>query len=143
MKNSYITKLFIAITFFMLSQFAQAETMEVVVFNTKNNVTDQQVTNTATLMLKTMRSWDGFMSRELVKVGDGKWIDVVHWKNPEAAILAQEKAMKSEVCLAFFSLIDEKLQQFYHGEIVLKQNKNMPGHLSSSNTPPGIPPPSH
>ena len=120
MKKSFLTKCITVTTLFILSQFAQAETMEVVIFNIKSNVTSQEVMDSAKLMRETMHSWDGFMSRELVKVGDGKWIDIVHWKNLEAATLAQEKAMKSEVCLTFFNLIDEKQQQFYHGEIRLK-----------------------
>ena len=122
MNTSSLTKFFTATTFLLLSQFAQAETMEVVVFNTKSNITNQQVTNAAKLMLETLQSWDGFQSRELVLVGDEKWIDIIHWKNLESATMAQEKAMKNKICLAFFSLIDEKQQQFYHGEIVLKQH---------------------
>ena len=104
-----------------ISHLVKAETMEVVVFNTKGEVSSQQLIHSANLMQETLRSWDGFISRELVQVSETKWIDVVHWKNLATAKSAQEKAMKSTVCLTFFNLIDNKQQQFHHGEIVLKQ----------------------
>lgn len=121
MRNSTLVKCLLVIILYVMSYSTRAETIEVVVFNLKNNVTSQQVTSAAKQMLGTISGWDGFISRELVKVSSEKWIDIVHWKSLEAARSAQEKALKSDVCLAFFSLIDEKQQQFYHGEIVLKQ----------------------
>lgn len=122
MKNSFFNKLFTIVTLLVLSQLTSAETMEVVVFNVKSNVTNQQVINSAKPIKEIMRGWDGFISRELVKVGQGKWIDIVHWENIESAKIAQQKAMENDVCLKFFNLIDEKQMQFYHGELVLTQN---------------------
>ena len=113
---------FVIMISLLLSQLVKAETVEVVVFKTKDTISSSQLIHSASLMQETLRKWDGFISRELVKVSDTTWIDVVHWENQSAAKSAQEKAMKSSVCLTFFNLIDNKQQQFYHGEILLKQN---------------------
>jgi len=114
---------FIFMVMFLIAPLVQAETIEIVIFNTKESVSAEQLIKSAQNMRTTLATWEGYQSRELVDLGEGKWADVVHWDNMESATLAQEKAMKSEVCLSFFALIDDQQQQFYHGNISLKQTQ--------------------
>jgi hypothetical protein len=95
------------------------QSIEVVHFTSNKEVTDSQLIEAAQNMLSTLQSWDGFIKRELVKVSDQQWIDVVYWKDNKAAMSAQENAMKSEICLAYFSLMTASEEQMYHGNIVL------------------------
>jgi hypothetical protein len=95
------------------------QAIEVVHFTSNKEVTDSQLIDAAQNMLSTLQSWDGFIKRELVKVSDKKWIDVVYWKDNKVAMTAQENAMKSEICLAYFSLMTVGEEQMYHGNVVL------------------------
>jgi hypothetical protein len=107
--------------FILFTANSYAETVEVVVFSAKDGVSDMSILESAEGMLDTMKKWDGFISRELIKVGNGKWIDVVHWSDPESAESAQHRAMESDSCLLFFSLLEDADQQIYHGDKVLIQ----------------------
>ena len=95
--------------------------MEVVHFQSNVDVTSIQLIEAAQAMLATLQGWSGFISRELVEIGDGKWIDVVHWQSSEDAMAVQEKAMQTPVCLNYFSLMTVSEEQMFHGNIVLKQ----------------------
>ena len=108
---------------FIFSANLYAEIVEVVVFSAKEGVSDERVLGAAEGMLDTMKKWDGFISRELIRVGGGKWIDVVHWRDIASAEAAQHKAMDSDLCLLFFSLLDDTNQQVYHGDKLLSQAK--------------------
>lgn len=69
-------------------------------------------------MEETIKSWDGFINRELVDLGNGKWIDILHWQDTASA---QEKAMHSEIFSTVFSLIKEENMQMHHGDQKLMQ----------------------
>lgn len=94
---------------------------EVVIFEARNTVTNETLLTAAKSMEKTIQSWEGFINRELVELGNGKWIDIVHWQDMASAQAAQEKAMHSEICLTFFSLIKEENMQMFHGHQKLMQ----------------------
>jgi len=87
----------------LTSPLSYAETVEVVIFDNKENVNREHLLKSADAMLSTLQNWPGYISRELVEVSADKWIDIVHRKNETAAIQAQEKAMKSEVYLTSFN----------------------------------------
>ncbi|MCP4320587.1 MAG: hypothetical protein GY951_09475 [Psychromonas sp.] len=103
-------------------QITTQPALEVVHFQSNPEVTDSQRTEAANNMLETLQSWTGFIKRELIKVSDNQWIDVVHWTDSEAAMMAQESAMQSEACLGFCSLMTVSEEQMYHGNIVLTLN---------------------
>jgi len=94
---------------------------EVVIFESKSSVSRQALMQAAGAMENTLKSWNGFLNRELVDLGDSKWIDIVHWSDMASAQAAQEKAMKSEICLTFFALIKDENMQMFHGDQVLLQ----------------------
>jgi len=95
--------------------------LEVVHFTSNPEVSDEQLITAATAMREILQSWPGFIKRELIKVKDKHWIDVVHWSNSETAMAAQQSAMQSKVCVAYFALMTASEEQMFHGNIVLSQ----------------------
>ncbi|EMJ97658.1 antibiotic biosynthesis monooxygenase family protein [Leptospira alstonii] len=50
---------------------------------------------------------EGFIRRELLKGPDNRWVDLVYWKNKEAAEKAMENASVSSACSQYFNLMTE------------------------------------
>ena len=48
----------------------------------------------------------GLLRRELVRTGDGKYLDIVQFRNIEDAKAIIEKEKESAACHAFFSVMD-------------------------------------
>jgi heme-degrading monooxygenase HmoA len=114
-----ILKLNVILILLLFSTALSADTVEIVVFSVKAGVSDEGLLHTASQMQATIESWDGFISRDLVRIGNDKWVDIVHWRDMDSAISAQQKAMESDTCLNFFSLLDDSKQEIYHGELFL------------------------
>jgi hypothetical protein len=53
----------------------------------------------------------GFLRRETLRLGDGRYADLVHWRSRAEADAAMEKAMTSQACAAFFSVMDMASQE--------------------------------
>lgn len=47
----------------------------------------------------------GFVRRELVRKGEGEYVDIVHWRSIEDARALMEKVEGSPACQAFFSVM--------------------------------------
>lgn len=52
-----------------------------------------------------LRQQPGFVCRELLRGTDGEWIDLVHWRDAEAAQAAMARAAESPVCHTYFALM--------------------------------------
>lgn len=100
---------------------ALAETTEVVYFKSKPGVLGSQLIDSAKRMDKTLRTWKGFISREMVQLGNDEWVDIVHWESAEAANKAAEIEATSEACVPFFAFIDETQIKMYRGDSVVRQ----------------------
>jgi len=48
----------------------------------------------------------GFLRRELLRLDDRDYLDLVHWQDRAAADSVMEKAMESEHCHAYFAVMD-------------------------------------
>lgn len=48
---------------------------------------------------------DGFVRRDLIRGTDGHWVDLVYWRDEDAAARAVAAAMESPVCHQYFSLM--------------------------------------
>lgn len=48
----------------------------------------------------------GFLRRELLKLGEGDYLDLVHWADRQAADAVLELAMNSAPCRAYFALME-------------------------------------
>ncbi len=109
------------LSLFAFSAHSQAQTVELAYFKQNKGVSEQQILKAAKAMKSTIEKWQGFKSRELVHLGENKWVDIVHWRDMESAEAAAHKAMNSSVCLTFFALIESTQDDMHHGEIKLKQ----------------------
>jgi len=49
---------------------------------------------------------EGFVRRELLKKDEKNWVDLVYWRSPEAAKAVMQDVYQSEVCMAYFSLME-------------------------------------
>ena len=101
----------------------EANTVEIVVYQVKEGVSESEAIGKAQSVNDFVSSQDGFISRTMSKTVDGKWVDVIFWESLEKAEKANEKAMQSTVPAAFFEIIDEKTMTFIHAEKVFSLTK--------------------
>jgi len=113
--------LILLLSLFTLTGHSHAQTVELAYFKQNSGVSEQQILKAAKAMESTISQWQGFESRELVHLGENKWVDIVHWSDMKSASAAAEKAMHSKVCLMFFALIESTQDDMHHGQIKLKQ----------------------
>ena len=95
--------------------------VEIALFSAKPGVAAETVIDASKAMETTITGWQGFIRRELVELGEGRWVDIVHWQDMAAAKNAEIKALKSSSCLNFFALLDETQGQMLHGSSRLIQ----------------------
>ena len=88
--------------------------IEVVIFKAKAGVSDSKLQSSALAVTPILREMPGFISREFGASEDGKYIDVVHWKDLPSAKAAAEKVMSVPKCDEFIGLIDQNQMQFMH-----------------------------
>lgn len=88
--------------------------IEVVIFNANPGVDETQLNAAAQAIVPRIQKLPGFISREFGASGEGKYIDIVHWQNMEAAQAAAQAVMEIPECREFFSLIDEPSVQMLH-----------------------------
>ena len=62
----------------------------------------------------------GLVSHHSYKSEEGTWIDLVRWNDKKSADDASQKAMQSEVCIPWFSMMDEKSITMRHVTLVKK-----------------------
>jgi hypothetical protein len=56
----------------------------------------------------------GYIDRELLKSGEGQWIDIVHWSSMEKAQLVAEVMLKDPSALGFLQKIDPQSVDMMH-----------------------------
>jgi len=47
----------------------------------------------------------GFIQRDLVRAGDGKWADIIYWENRESVEQAMQTAPNNPAALRYFQLM--------------------------------------
>ncbi|MBM3506564.1 MAG: hypothetical protein FJX64_02355 [Alphaproteobacteria bacterium] len=76
-------------------------------FRTKPGVTAEAVIAAADEVQKDFLAHQpGFVSRELLRGGDGEWTDLVVWESRAAVDAAMQKVADDPVCGRYFSLMD-------------------------------------
>lgn len=86
--------------------------IEVAVFKAKAGVSDSQLQTAALAVTPILKERPGFISREFGAPEDGKYIDIVHWKDIPSAKAAAEKVMSIPKCGELFGRIDRNQMQF-------------------------------
>lgn len=87
---------------------------EVVLFKAKRDVNFTQMQTVAKQLDAVLAKLDGFIERELAYDGQGQWIDIVHWRDRDAAIAASRTVLTIPACQPFFALIDEDTINMTH-----------------------------
>ena len=81
--------------------------VEMAPFTIKAGTTEQALIAVSDKMQKEfLAKQQGYISRSLVRTGEGEYLDIIHWQSQAAAEAAIENAMKSEACAAFFSVME-------------------------------------
>ncbi len=81
-------------------------TVEIVSFQFKTDVTEQQINNTHLAVNQLLLAQPGFYYRSLSCDDNGLWFDVVYWKNMSCAKKASDVFMDSDAGQAMLQLID-------------------------------------
>ena len=88
--------------------------IEIVIFSAAEGVTNDQMKLAAQNINPVINTMKGFISREIVQDHKGKWVDICHWENMDAANSASEAMMQNPVAGAYFSLINQTTMVMMH-----------------------------
>lgn len=81
--------------------------VEIAQFKLAKGVEEQGFLREADAVQKNfLKKQSGFIERELLKSGDGLWIDILHWNTMEEAQRASEAMLKDPACAEFIKKID-------------------------------------
>ena len=93
---------------------SNTHTLEVALFRLKNG-TDEEAFLTATDATNSaLKSYGGFIRREVLKSEDGHWLDLVYWSSLEEALSAAEQIMSDPSCHPFLEMLDMESVTMLH-----------------------------
>jgi heme-degrading monooxygenase HmoA len=93
---------------------SKTNAIELVIFKTKPEFDQKDVKASLESLTAIVSNYKGFISRQLAKNEEGKWMDLVFWESMEDAKAAADEIMKLESAQKAFSVIDEQTMEFYH-----------------------------
>ncbi len=93
------------------------EVLEVVEFYQTKQSSKEGFLAAAQKALSFAKSLEGFISTELAQDGDGKYINVVKWRDMECAKSAAQNFMTYAEVQDFISVIDPEGMKMHHYEI--------------------------
>lgn len=88
--------------------------IELVQFKKKNQFTDEELIEAGKAINSVLADFPGFINREQAKSDSNNWLDIIHWKNMECAVNASKEVMNIDICLNYFSMIDDSTVQLKH-----------------------------
>jgi hypothetical protein len=95
--------------------------IELVIFQTSLGISKVDLMTAADQTTAFLQKLDGFISRELsVTEDENRWVDIVHWKDLNAAQQAADKFTKAFECQDFLAMIDTQEMMMLHLNSVLK-----------------------
>ena len=75
-------------------------------FNLRPDVSEGELLRAAdALQNEFLIKQPGFIRRQLLRAGDGSYVDILWWSSPEAAHAAMGKVAESSACSAYFDLM--------------------------------------
>ena len=86
------------------------ECLEWAPFNLRPEISEADLLRAAdALQNEFLLKQPGFVRRQLLRAGDGSYVDILWWSSPDAAHAAMAKVAESSVCNAYFEhmLVDE------------------------------------
>ena len=97
--------------------------IELVLFKFKAGTSEEKAIAAARSVNDFVLSQKGFISRKFAKTDDGRFVDLVYWRDMESAQNASKAAMEVPSNQAFFSLIEEREMVFLHATPVFELTK--------------------
>ncbi len=98
---------------------------EIVIYNTEAGVQRKDHIKHADAISPILAKLDGFISRQFSQASDGKWVDIVYWKNLDSAEKAAAAVQHIPACTLFFSDMDPKNIQFMHTQTLFVYPQNI------------------
>jgi hypothetical protein len=95
-----------------------AEILELVLFRALPGVADSQVLAAADALQRDVEGLPGYLSRRLLKAGDGTWVDTVRWTSLDAALAAAGAIEAKPSAHAFMQIVDPQSIQMLHAQLV-------------------------
>lgn len=92
--------------------------IELVLFKPKPGVRSEEVKSSLTSLNSILKSYNGFVGRQLAVEKENQWMDLVFWERMENATFAAEDILKNETAKKAFEVIDEREMNFFHFEPV-------------------------
>lgn len=104
-----------------------ATTIELVIFTAKDGVSNDTVRTAAEASNRFFRRCTGYVRRELAYAPDsGQWIDIVHWIDREAAVLAAADFADAPEVAPFRDLIDVERISILRAQSVSTDQPGLP-----------------
>lgn len=95
-----------------------AKAIEWVIFKPNPKITVEEVRESLESLNPILKSYKGFLGRQLASGNDGQWMDLVFWETIGDAKFAADNILKNEKAGKAFGVIDETEMQFFHFEPV-------------------------
>lgn len=100
----------------------KATIVEMVLWKSKEGTNSSKMKEYMLQLNDFVQQQPGFVSRKTALSTDGRFLDIVLWRDLVSAQKASEKAMKDEKIVKIFNAIDEKEMIFQHFEIFNEVN---------------------
>lgn len=100
------------------SKLNRADIIEIVIYTTKPGVSPSEHLKKAMKAGQVLATLDGFIARHFTRDSEGKWVDLVYWRDMESAKKAAEIFPTVPECLDFIDDINESDMQFMHTSIL-------------------------
>lgn len=92
----------------------QAAAIELVIFKPKPGLSTDVIKTSLMSLEPILKSYHGFISRELAVNSENQWMDLVFWESMEDAVFAAEDILMQEKAVKAFEVIDDKEMKFFH-----------------------------
>lgn len=99
------------------NKMGKAQIIEMVMWKSVEGIAQEDAKKSIAKLNAFVSEQPGFVARKTALAEDGKFLDIVYWKDLKSAKDAYEKAMKTEELIPIFSTIDQKEMVFQHFEI--------------------------
>lgn len=93
---------------------SNTHTLEAALFRLKEGTNEEAFLMASDATMTALRSYSGFIRREVLKSGDGQWLDLIYWSSLEEAMSAAEQIMSDPSCHPFLEMLDMKSLTMLH-----------------------------
>lgn len=92
---------------------------EIIIYSLKPSITEAQHDETLQIVNKELSlKYSGFIERTTSKISNGKYIDIVFWKDSASCETAIKDASSNEVLSNYIEMIDPETMQQSLGQVV-------------------------